>query len=98
MQTFPSDLPAKTPGEKVHVKLRLGFALGSDTITTTVWSSLPPGLAFSNPVITDAGKSVEADVSDGIAFQLYTVVATATMSSGVVREPWVRLPVEPAGT
>ena len=97
MQMVPVDLSPKTPNETAHVKFKLAPALATDTIASATWSSNPGGLTFTNPAINDFGKTVEADVGGGSASQIYTVTATVVLASGNTREPWVRLPVQPAG-
>ena len=97
MQMVPVDLSSKTPNETAHVKFKLASALATDTVAAVTWTSNPSGLTFTNAAVNDFGKTVEVDVGGGSASQIYTVTATVVLASGNTREPWARLPVQPAG-
>jgi hypothetical protein len=98
MRLAATALPDKTPGEIVRVGFRLAPAIGTDVVSgTPTWRSEPTGLAFTLPGTTENGQTVETDVGGGTAGTVYAVVATCTLASGLVREPWANLYVKAAG-
>jgi hypothetical protein len=98
MRLAATALPDKTPGEIVRVGFRLAPAIGTDTVSgSPTWRSDPAGLTFTVPATTENGQTVEIDVGGGTAGTVYAVVATCTLASGLVREPWANLYVKAAG-
>ena len=58
--------------------------LGTDTIVSVVWESVPEGLVFTNEAIVNTNTQANVTISSGDEKTDYCVICRATTSGGSV--------------
>ena len=91
MRLRPNDLPPMIVGEARNLCFKLGGAAGANSITGFAIESCPSELVFGVPSIS--GTNVTVRVTAALAGK-FTLVPTATLSSGETLKGHVRLGVE----
>ena len=91
MRLRPNDLPPMIVGEARNVTFKLGGAAGANSITGFAIESCPGELTFGVPSISGTTVTVRLNAAGA---GLFTLVPSATLSSGETLKGHVRLRIE----